>query len=85
MAVPALRSGHTEAKLTTNLETLAITAPSTISDDDILLCLLSTDGTSTAQTITGFTNLNGTNGLEGASSGCTMQVFWKRASSESRD
>jgi len=85
MAVPVLRTGHQEAKAGSNVSSLVITAPTTIVDDDILIISLATDGDSTAHAITesGWAVLNGANGVKGNQDRCTLQTFWKRASSES--
>jgi hypothetical protein len=83
MAIPVIQT-RSEQKEPANTTTTTITAPTGITDGDILIIVLATDGNSTAHSFpAGFSPLFGANGLKGPSNRCTLTAAWKRASGES--
>jgi len=77
MAIPVIES-YSITDITSNTNTWDAVAPSGITDDDILILIVSLDGTGANPTASGFTLIvsNDANGVDHA-------IFYKRASSES--
>ncbi len=84
MTLPVFES-FGEGKLASNGQALTITAPSGIADDDMLICMLCTDGPETHTLPSGFAFIEQDLVVGSGGTRCTISVGWKRASSESGD
>jgi len=85
MAIP-VRQTKSEQKEPSNTASSTITAPTGITDGDVLIITLATDGNSTAHSFpAGFTIFDapGVNGVKGNNNRCTVTGAWKVASGES--